>query len=73
MPQAIDGRFFFHKGIMINCPRDIYLPRCTKCKKDQVDDALRMVLDEVLDAEFRVHEKMIEEARERLKTRPGTN
>lgn len=57
-----DGRFHVHRGVHINLPSSIVIPRCGKCEGDVILEELRDVITEVLEQEFQEHAEWIMEA-----------
>ena len=62
-----DGRFFKHRGVYINLPSSIVIPRCGKCNTDSISNKLRDVITQVLETEFQEHAEIIMEALESVK------
>jgi hypothetical protein len=73
VPYAGDGRFYFHRTVMINLPASVYVPRCRECNADYVQPELKAVIDEILEMEYKRHEPMIKAAQERLKKQKGND
>lgn len=59
---AGDGRFFFHRSILINLPVKLLVPRCQSCKQDYLTPTLQVAVDKVLDEEYKLHEHFITKA-----------
>ena len=64
---AKDGRFRRHRGVYINLPRSLVIPRCTRCGRDYADAILQVVIDGELENEFRLYSQMIRTIIEKFK------
>lgn len=73
VPTSRDGRFATHRDVIINIPMKVFIPQCNRCKADFIDGVTEKILSEVLEAEFKRHEKEIAAAYERLRRRKGIN
>ena len=76
-PVKIDGRFYFHKDVIINIPKKFITCKCQKCGLEYLSDEMEVALDKVLDEELVKkeasgwniinHAELIDEARMRFK------
>jgi len=57
-----DGRFYVHRGVYINVPASITIPRCSRCGKDSLSDELRDAVTQVLENEYQQHVDWIKDA-----------
>jgi hypothetical protein len=71
VPHSRDGRFVQYRDVIINIPMSVFLPRCNTCRADIIDPATDIILQGVLAAEYKLHEKEIKAALERLRRRKG--
>jgi len=59
VPTAKDGRFYEHRGVHINIPKNFVIPKCNLCGMDIFTDDLYQVLLQVLETEYVLHADMI--------------
>lgn len=69
VPTQKDGRFYEHREVIINVPKDFAIPKCQKCGTDVFDEALYKALVQILEKEYQRDAAMIAECRERFKAR----
>lgn len=62
-----DGRFYTHRGVNINVPENFIIPRCEKCQKDFMTDAMFVALTQVLEIEYQRHADIIRKVLKRHK------
>ncbi len=62
-----DGRFYTHRGIRINVPAAFGIPKCGKCEKDVMTDAMFVALTAVLELEYQRHVDIIRKVMKRQK------
>ncbi len=62
-----DGRFYTHRNVQINVPASFVIPRCEKCQKDFMTDAMFVALTSVLEVEYQRHVDMIRKIFKRQK------
>lgn len=65
MPIRKEGRYYAHRGVLIEVPENHPISRCATCHKDhlEVADAERLV--EVLEASYQAHTAIIEKIKVR--------
>jgi len=59
VPTRKDGRFYEHRGVFINVPERIVIPKCGTCGMDIFTDDLYKALLQVLETEYLLHADMI--------------
>lgn len=65
-PVRKDGRFYPHRGILINVPSSFVIPRCDTCGEEVLTDELREALAKVLEVEYQRDANLIALATKRV-------
>ncbi len=60
VPMQKEGRYYEYRGVYIQVPKDVVIPRCTSCGEEWLDTLLTERLAAVLEAAYRDHEGMID-------------
>ena len=60
VPVQKDGRFYHYKGVFILVPKDVTIPKCSRCGEEWLDDRQADTMLAVLDREYQAHAGLID-------------
>lgn len=60
VPMQKDGRYYEYRGVFVQIPKDVVIPRCTRCGEEWLDVALTQQLSSILEASLLEHSAMID-------------